>query len=224
MGPCLDVYPMAMARGARTEVIRLNPCVLLRREAILPPEWFKKLGRLISSSGARENGSFPFLSLPDANMKYWLMKTEPDVYSISDLAADKNQTTHWDGVRNYQARNFMRDEMKLGDRVLVYHSNANPPGVAGVAKVVKESYPDFTSWDPNDKHYDEKSSEESPRWFMVDIQLERQFADVISLSDLRELKGLEEMELLRKGSRLSVQPVRKKEFERIIKCADQRGL
>ena len=157
-------------------------------------------------------------------MKYWLMKTEPGVYSISDLAAEKNQTTHWDGVRNYQARNFMRDDMKMGDLVLVYHSNANPPGVAGVAKVVKESYPDFTAWDPNDKHYDEKSSEDAPRWFMVDIQLQRQFSDVISLPDLRELKGLEEMELLRKGSRLSVQPVRKKEFDRIIKCADQRGL
>lgn len=157
-------------------------------------------------------------------MKHWLMKTEPNVYSISDLAEDKNQTTCWDGVRNYQARNFMRDEMKVGDLVLVYHSNAKPPGVAGVAKVVRESYPDHTSWDPNDKHYDEKSTAEAPRWFMVDVQLVRAFEDVIPLPDLRDMKSLKEMELLRKGSRLSVQPVRKQEFNAILKEADRRGL
>ena len=157
-------------------------------------------------------------------MKHWLMKTEPDCFSVSDLANSPNQTTFWDGVRNYQARNFMRDEMKIGDLVLVYHSNASPPGVAGVAKVVAESYPDHTAWDKNDKHYDAKSTPDSPRWFMVDIQLERQFADVIPLGELREIKSLEEMELLRKGSRLSVQPVQKKEFTAILKEADRRGL
>ena len=157
-------------------------------------------------------------------MKYWLMKTEPNVYSISDLAADTKQTTCWDGVRNYQARNFMRDEMTLGDQVLVYHSNAKPPGVAGVAEIVRESYPDHTSWDADDKHYDPKSTEEAPRWFMVDIQLVREFTDVIPLPDLREIKALENMELLRKGSRLSVQPVSKKEFNAILKAADQRDL
>lgn len=156
--------------------------------------------------------------------KYWLMKTEPTAYSIGDLANEKTQTTCWDGVRNYQARNFMRDEMKLGDLVLVYHSNADPPGVAGTATIVRESYPDHTSWDSNDKHYDEKSSPENPRWFMVDIRLRREFSEVIPLGDLREIKSLAEMELLRKGSRLSVQPVRKKEFDAILKCADKRGL
>lgn len=152
-------------------------------------------------------------------VKYWLMKTEPNVYSIHDLAKEKKKTTHWDGVRNYQARNFMRDEMKIGDRVLIYHSNADPPGIAGTAKIVRESYPDFTSWDKKDKHYDPKSTQDNPRWFMVDIQLDEIFDEQIPLPTLREVKALKDMELLRKGSRLSVQPVRKKEFDAILKLA-----
>ncbi|MCA9214818.1 MAG: EVE domain-containing protein [Planctomycetales bacterium] len=152
-------------------------------------------------------------------MKYWLLKTEPNAYSIQDLANEKKKTTCWDGVRNYQARNFMRDEMKIGDRVLIYHSNANPPAVVGTASIVKEAYPDHTAWDPKDKHYDPKSSEENPRWIMVDIKLEQIFAAEIPLPTLREMKPLAEMELLRKGSRLSVQPVRKKEFDAIVKKA-----
>jgi len=150
---------------------------------------------------------------------YWLMKTEPDCFSIDDLAASPDQTTYWDGVRNYQARNFMRDEMKLGDKVLVYHSNAKPPGVVGVAEIVRESYPDHTSWDPNDKHYDPKSTAENPRWFMVDIQFEKKFPELLSLDTLRDHASLEKMELLRKGSRLSVQPVGKDEFNYIVKLA-----
>lgn len=152
-------------------------------------------------------------------MKYWLLKSEPSEYSIDDLAAEKKQTTHWDGVRNYQARNFMRDEMKAGDRVLFYHSNANPAAVAGTAIVVRESYPDFTCWNPKDKHFDPKSTQENPRWFMVDIQLDKIFDKPISLETLRNVKALKDMELLRKGSRLSVQPVRKKEFDAILKLA-----
>jgi predicted RNA-binding protein with PUA-like domain len=152
-------------------------------------------------------------------MNYWLLKSEPSAYSIYDLAAEKKQTTHWDGVRNYQARNFMRDQMKLGDRVLFYHSNANPAAVAGTATIARESYPDFTSWDPNDKHYDPKSTEENPRWFMVDIKHDKTFDEPISLETLRGVKALKDMELLRKGSRLSVQPVRKKEFDAILKLA-----
>lgn len=152
-------------------------------------------------------------------MKYWLIKSEPSEYSIDDLAAEKKQTTHWDGVRNYQARNFMRDEMKVGDRVLFYHSNANPTAVAGTAKVVREAYPDFTSWDPKDKHYDPKSTQENPRWFMVDIKLDKIFDEPVPLETLRGVKALKDMELLRKGSRLSVQPVRKKEFDAILKLA-----
>jgi predicted RNA-binding protein with PUA-like domain len=110
----------------------------------------------------------------------------------------------------------MRDQMKKSDLVLFYHSNANPPAVAGVARVVRESYPDHTCWDPNDKHYDPKSSAENPRWFMVDIKLVEVFAEPISLETLRGIRQLAKMELLRKGSRLSVQPVRKSEFEAIV--------
>ena len=147
------------------------------------------------------------------------MKTEPTTYSIQDLAAEKKQTTYWDGVRNYQARNMMRDDIKLGDEVLIYHSNADPPTVAGTAAIVREGHPDHTSWDAKDKHFDPKSTQEAPRWFMVDIQLLEIFPRPISLPELREVKSLKEMELLRKGSRLSVQPVRKKEFDAIVKLA-----
>ena len=149
--------------------------------------------------------------------KYWLLKTEPSAYSIQDLAAEPNKTTCWDGVRNYQARNFMRDEMSVGDAVLLYHSNAKPPHVAGIAEVSRESYPDHTAWDKNDKHFDPKSTPDEPRWFMVDVTLVEIFPSLIPLDDLRNVKSLAEMELLRKGSRLSVQPVRKKEYDVIVK-------
>ncbi len=148
---------------------------------------------------------------------YWLMKSEPYVYSIQDLAKDKNKTTCWDGVRNYQARNMMRDKMKKGDLVLYYHSNAKPPGVAGVAKIVQESYPDHTQFDKKSKYYDPKATNEEPRWFMVDIQLVKIFKNFLPLEDLKALKALDGMELIRKGSRLSVQPVTKKQYETIVK-------
>ena len=149
--------------------------------------------------------------------KYWLVKTEPESFSIHDLAKSPEQTTFWDGVRNYQARNFIRDEMKLGDRVLVYHSNADPPAVAGTAVVLREAYPDHTAWDKKNPHYDPASSPENPRWFMVDIQLDTIFADPLPLEKLRTIPALKNMELLRRGSRLSVQPVRKAEFETVVK-------
>mgnify|MGYP002623406011 CR=1 FL=1 len=152
-------------------------------------------------------------------MKYWLLKTEPESYSIDDLAAEPGQTTFWSGVRNYQARNFMRDEMRVGDRVLFYHSSADPPAIVGTAVVVREGYPDFTSWDPQDSHYDPKSTGENPRWFMVDIRLEKIFPRPLPLPELRESAPLREMELLRRGSRLSVQPVRKREFDTVLKLA-----
>lgn len=155
-------------------------------------------------------------------MKHWLMKTEPASFSIQDLAAAAGQRTHWDGVRNYQARNFMRDEMRVGDRVLVYHSNAEPSAVAGTATVVREAYPDPTAFDPADKHYDPKSDPAKPTWFMVDIRLERIFVEPLPLDELRSIAALKDMELLRKGSRLSVQPVRKAEFEAILKRAGVR--
>ncbi len=153
--------------------------------------------------------------------KYWLMKTEPGTYSIDDLAAEKKKTTHWDGVRNYQARNFMRDEMKRGDQVLLYHSSTKPPGVVGVCTVVKEGYPDFTAFDPQDKHYDPKSNQDEPRWFMVDIQLNRKFKKLIPLDDLKPIRALDGMVLLSRGSRLSVQPVTARQFAAIIKLADK---
>jgi predicted RNA-binding protein with PUA-like domain len=154
-----------------------------------------------------------------AMMKYWLLKTEPESFSIHDLAACPGQTTCWDGVRNYQARNFMRDEMRVGDRVLFYHSNAAPPAVVGVAHVVREAYPDYTAWLADDPHFDPKSSEESPIWQMVDIQLDEVFPRAVALDDLRKVRSLAGMEVLRRGSRLSVQPVKKGEFETVLRLA-----
>ena len=150
--------------------------------------------------------------------RYWLMKSEPSAFSIQDLRKTRNQTTSWDGVRNFQARNFMR-AMKSGDRVLFYHSNADPPAVAGIAEVVKEAYPDDTAFDPKDIHYDPKSTPARPLWDMVDIKLVRIFPAPIPLDRLREVPKLKRMELLRKGSRLSVQPVRPEEWAVVLKLA-----
>jgi predicted RNA-binding protein with PUA-like domain len=149
-------------------------------------------------------------------MKYWLLKTEPESFSIQDLQKAPNQTTFWDGVRNYQARNFLRDEIKSGDRVLFYHSNANPPAIVGTAKVVKAGYPDHTALDKQNHHYDPASTKENPRWYMVDIKLDKIFDKPLSLEDLKKVKSLAKMELLRKGSRLSVQRVTEEEFEIVL--------
>jgi predicted RNA-binding protein with PUA-like domain len=147
--------------------------------------------------------------------KYWLMKSEPTVFSIDDLIKSPDKTTCWEGVRNYQARNFMRDEMKEGDLILFYHSGKNP-SVVGVASVVKEGYPDDTAWNDQSDYFDPKSTLENPIWYRVDIQLEKKFSKSLSLKELRKIKGLEEMMLLKKGMRLSVQPVTKEEFDIII--------
>ncbi len=144
-------------------------------------------------------------------VKYWLMKTEPGCFSIDDLAALPEQTTSWDGVRNFQARNFMRDDMRVADLVLFYHSVTNP-GVVGIASVAREAYPDHTAFDPNDRHYDPRSTPDKPLWFMVDVRFVEKFATPIALGVLRGIKGLERMEVLKKGSRLSVMPVREDEF------------
>jgi predicted RNA-binding protein with PUA-like domain len=154
-----------------------------------------------------------------AAAKFWLVKTEPESFSIQDLAREPRQTTAWTGVRNYQARNFMRDEMKRGERVLFYHSSADPPAIVGTARIVRESRPDPTAWDAQDSHYDPQSTPENPRWFMVELQLEQIFAQPLALEKLRGIAALKQMELLRRGSRLSVQPVRKAEFEAILKLA-----
>ncbi len=142
------------------------------------------------------------------------MKSEPTVYSIDHLKADC--VTCWDGVRNYQARNFMRDGMQAGDGVLFYHSIVEPVGIAGEAKVVKAGYPDITAWDPEDKHYDPKSQSGYPTWFMVDVQFIKACREIITLNRLREIPVLEKMEVLKRGSRLSVQPVTQEEYKTIL--------
>ena len=149
-------------------------------------------------------------------MNYWLMKSEPDVFGIDHLQQMPNQTEHWDGVRNYQARNMIRDEMKAGDKVFFYHSNCKEPGIVGVMEVVREGYPDFTSWDPESKYYDPKSSEDNPRWFMVDVKFVRKFKRTITLRELKESAGLEELALVRRGSRLSIMPVTEAQWQIIL--------
>jgi predicted RNA-binding protein with PUA-like domain len=149
--------------------------------------------------------------------RYWLLKSEPEAFSIDDLAGAKNKTTRWDGVRNYQARNMLRDEIAVGDGVLFYHSNANPPAVAGTARVVRAGYPDPTQFDPRDGHHDPGSALDAPRWFAVDIAFESRFTRAVTLPELRADPALAEMVLLRKGSRLSVQPVSAAEWKRISK-------
>ena len=150
---------------------------------------------------------------------YWLVKSEPNAYSIEDLVKDRK--THWDGVRNYQARNFMRDDMKKGDHVLFYHSNADPTAVVGVCEVAKEGYPDFTAFDPDEKHYDPKSSEEKPTWIMVDIKLVKKLKRPVALSEIKEHPKLQNMRLVQRGNRLSVIPVEKKEFDLIVKLSEK---
>jgi len=152
-------------------------------------------------------------------MHYWLMKSEPSAFSIQDLRKVRNRTTCWDGVRNFQARNFMR-AMKKSDQVLFYHSNADPPAVVGIAEVVTEAYPDDTAFDPKDIHYDPKSTPGRPLWDMVDIKLVRIFPRPVGLDQLRREPGLKRMEVLRKGSRLSVQPVRPEEWRIVLRLAD----
>jgi predicted RNA-binding protein with PUA-like domain len=150
--------------------------------------------------------------------RYWLLKSEPEAFSIRDLAKAKDQTTCWDGVRNYQARNFMR-EMKLGEQAFFYHSGSEAPSIAGLVEIVKTAYPDHTQFDPNDIHYDPKSKMDKPAWEMVDIKLVEIFPRALTLAMLRELPALEGMELLRRGSRLSVQPVTPEQWKSILKLA-----
>ncbi len=153
-------------------------------------------------------------------MNYWLFKSEPNVYPIDALAKETGKKTFWDGVRNYQARNIMRDEMKKGDLAFFYHSRVQPMAVVGVVEIVKEGYPDHTQFDAEDSHFDPKASKENPRWFMVDMKLKKIFKRPVTLSELKEEKKLEGLMLTAKGSRLSVQPVSKKHFEHICKMAE----
>ena len=153
------------------------------------------------------------------NRRYWLLKSEPDCYSIDDMERDGR--TFWDGVRNYQARNFMRDDMHPGDLAFFYHSGANPPGIAGVVEIVSTGYPDHTQFDPTEDHFDPKSTPENPRWIMVDVEFRATFDDVIPLADLKGRDGLEDMVVTQRGSRLSVQPVTPEEWEQVIELATE---
>jgi predicted RNA-binding protein with PUA-like domain len=155
-------------------------------------------------------------------MRCWLMKSEPSVFSIDDLARAPNQTTSWDGVRNYQARNLLRDEIKLGDGVLFYHSSADPPAAVGTATIARAAYPDPSQWDPKSDYHDPDSAKDAPRWFVVDVKLDKKFPRAVTLPELRANPDLEGMVLLRKGSRLSVQPVTAAEWKTVCKMGQAR--
>ena len=151
-------------------------------------------------------------------MGYWLMKSEPDTFGIDDLAARPGQTEPWDGVRNYQARNMMRDEMRVGDSVFFYHSNCDQPGIVGIAEVAREAYPDHTAFDPDAKYYDPKSDPQNPRWFMVDLRYVRHLRHNITLAELKTYAdtALEGLPLVRRGNRLSIMPVTPSQWEFIL--------
>ena len=149
-------------------------------------------------------------------MNYWIMKSEPSVFGIDDLAKRSQQTEHWDGVRNYQVRNMLRDQFKIDDQALFYHSSCEVPGIVGLMKVVKAGYPDDSALNPKSKYYDVASTPDNPRWFMVDVKFVKKFPRVISLNELKNIPGLANMPLLRKGNRLSIMPVTAKEWEIIM--------
>ncbi len=151
--------------------------------------------------------------------RHWLLKTEPEAFSFDDLLRAPRSTAGWDGVRNYQARNFLRDEMKKGDLVLIHHSSADPPAVVGVAEVVREGYPDPTQFERGHHHYDPGSTREAPRWFQVDVRAVKKFPRPVPLSEIRSAPALKDMLLIKRGMRLSVQPVTEEQYEAILKMA-----
>jgi len=149
-------------------------------------------------------------------MKYWLMKSEPDEFSISDLKNRPGKMEPWNGVRNYQVRNFIRDEMRPGDLAFFYHSNCNPPGIAGIMQVASGPRPDPTALDKHSEYFDARSSSDNPRWFLVDVKYKRQFKRIITLNELRDHTALKHMQLLQKGNRLSIMPLTGKEWDYIL--------
>jgi predicted RNA-binding protein with PUA-like domain len=153
--------------------------------------------------------------------KYWLFKSEPDVFGWDDLLACPDQTTHWDGVRNYQARNILRDEIQEGDLGFFYHSRTNPPHVVGIVEVTRSGYPDPTQHDPSEKYYDPKSDPENPRWYVVDVKAKQKLKRPVPLPELKATPGLEHMKVVQKGARLSVQPVRPEEWEIVVAASEQ---
>jgi len=149
-------------------------------------------------------------------MNHWLMKTEPGCFGLEHLKARPKRTEHWDGVRNYQARNFLRDDMRKGDLAFFYHSSCAQPGIAGIVKIVRAGYADHTAWDPDGEHFDPKSSPDNPIWYMVDVRLEREFRYPVTLAALKHNPALRSMKLLERGNRLSILPVTKQEWNAIL--------
>lgn len=152
-------------------------------------------------------------------MNYWLFKSEPSCFSIEDLSRRPNQTSSWDGVRNYQVRNLLRDEIKVGDLAFFYHSSCQPPGMVGVMKVVKNGYPDHTAWDSHNEHYDPNSTPDHPRWYMVDVKLVQIFPRIITLNEIKSNSQLNKMAVTKKGNRLSITRVTPAEWRLVLKIA-----
>ena len=192
-----------------------------KAKAVKKPAGSKRAKPAATTKKPPAKSAAPSAPLPRApgEKRYWLVKTEPEVFSFDDLQNAPSRTTCWDGVRNYQARNFLRDSMKLGDGVLVYHSNAEPPAIAGVAEIAREGYPDHTQFDAMHHHYDPDARTDNPTWYMVDIRAVRSLPRTLALPELREVKELAGMTLLQKGSRLSVQPVSEAEWNFVLKLA-----
>ena len=151
--------------------------------------------------------------------QYWLMKSEPNTFSIEHLKSMPKQTEHWDGVRNYQARNYMRDDMAPGDEIFFYHSNCECPGIVGIATVASTAYPDHTAFDPNSQYFDPKSSADNPRWYMVDVKYKKKFKHTITLAELKLHPKLQDLPLVRKGNRLSIMPISKSHWDIILKIS-----
>jgi predicted RNA-binding protein with PUA-like domain len=149
-------------------------------------------------------------------MNYWLFKSEPDVFGIEHLKGMPDQTEHWDGIRNYQARNMLRDDIKPGDQVFFYHSNCKEPAIVGIMEVTRESYPDYTAFDPEQYYYDPKSDPDNPRWYMVDVRFVRELKRPVTLQELKQLPELENMPLVRRGNRLSIMPVTREHWDLIL--------
>ncbi len=173
--------------------------------------WSGRTGSGVGGAGAAPADA----AVRGRERRYWLIKSEPTSFSFDDLAASPGATTCWDGVRNHQARNYMRDGMRVGDMVLFYHSSTDPVGVAGIAQVARDAYPDTTAFDPADANHDPRSRADDPTWVMVDVRALERFPRLVTLDALRAEPALAKMELLRRGSRLSVQPVTPAEFERV---------
>jgi len=152
--------------------------------------------------------------------RYWLFKSEPSAFSLDDLKASPGGVAPWDGVRNYQARNLLRDEVKVGDGVLFYHSSTDPVGVVGIAEVVRDGYPDPTAWDPESDHPDPKSTPDNPRWYMVDVRYVRHFARTVTLAELKAAPALKDMKVVQRGMRLSIQPVTAREWAAVLGLAE----